>query len=70
MARGLKLDLIAEGVENRTQLRYLGEHGCREAQGFIFSQPVPARQMAELLRRNSYRELILADRQEGAATTV
>ncbi len=40
MARGLGLDIIAEGVENELQLRYLQEQGCHQVQGFIFSRPV------------------------------
>ncbi len=68
MARGLKLDLIAEGVENCTQLRYLGAQGCREVQGFFFSRPVPARQMTDLLNRNGYRELVLAETTNSSAT--
>ena len=35
MARGLKLDLIAEGVENRTQLRYLQGPGVSRSAGFL-----------------------------------
>jgi len=58
MARGLKLDLIAEGVENRTQLRYLHYQGCSEVQGYIFSRPVPAHQVQTLLRDNPYRSLV------------
>ncbi|MEZ5549279.1 MAG: EAL domain-containing protein [Pseudomonadales bacterium] len=58
MARGLKLDLIAEGVENRTQLRYLQGQGCREGQGFFFSRPVPAADMQSLLKNNPFRSLV------------
>jgi EAL domain-containing protein (putative c-di-GMP-specific phosphodiesterase class I) len=58
MARGLKLDLIAEGVENRTQLRYLRTQGCREVQGFIFSRPVPDATVTTLLASDPYRELV------------
>ncbi|HEX7036527.1 MAG TPA: EAL domain-containing protein [Pseudomonadales bacterium] len=54
MARGLKLGLAAEGVENRTQLRYLLSQGCREAQGFIFSQPLPASAIEALLADNPW----------------
>ena len=58
MARGLKLDLVAEGVENRIQLSYLKSQGCREAQGFMFGKPVPEDEMMMLLERNPYAEII------------
>jgi diguanylate cyclase len=54
MARGLKLDLIAEGVETRSQLKYLRAQGCREVQGYIFSRPVPGVDLRDLLRRNPF----------------
>lgn len=54
MARGLHLDLVAEGVENRTQLEYLQHQGCEEVQGFIFSPAVPAVDLVGLLKKNSF----------------
>ena len=51
MARSLKLRVIAEGVETRTELEFLKAHHCDEAQGYYFSKPVPARQFASLLER-------------------
>ena len=57
IARGLRLDLIAEGVENQRQLAYLRDHGCLEAQGFLFSRPMPAEEMAAVLRADPYRHL-------------
>jgi diguanylate cyclase len=54
MARGLKLDLIAEGVETRTQLSYLRSQGCSEVQGYIFSRPIPASDLKALLRQNPF----------------
>ncbi|MGH7205433.1 MAG: putative bifunctional diguanylate cyclase/phosphodiesterase [Nitrospiraceae bacterium] len=51
MARALKLKVIAEGVENEAQLALLGELGCHEAQGFVHSQPLPAAEMEELMRK-------------------
>ena len=58
MARGLKLDLIAEGVETKSQLRYLRSQGCHEVQGFFFSQPVKGAEMVALLRDEPYVELV------------
>jgi diguanylate cyclase (GGDEF)-like protein/PAS domain S-box-containing protein len=66
MARGLKLELIAEGVENRTQLRYLRAKGCRQGQGFIFSGPVDAAEMQKFLEENPFRALVEQDEQETA----
>ncbi len=58
MARGLNLDLIAEGVETKSQLRYLRSQGCEEVQGFYFSRPLPASELKQLLRSQPYVELI------------
>lgn len=41
MAKSLKLKVVAEGVENREQLDFLGELGCEYIQGYYFSPPVP-----------------------------
>ncbi len=57
IARGLRLDLMAEGVETRRQFAYLREHGCMEAQGYLFSRPIPADDMAAVLRADPYRSL-------------
>lgn len=57
IAHGLRLDLMAEGVETQRQFAYLREHGCMEAQGFLFSRPMPADEMAAVLRADPYRSL-------------
>src|SRR3569623_1042907 len=41
MARNLKLDVVAEGVETAEQLAFLREVGCDMVQGFFFSRPLP-----------------------------
>ncbi len=41
MARSLAMDVVAEGVENAAQLRLLRQMGCRYAQGYYFSRPLP-----------------------------
>ena len=41
MASSLGLETVAEGVETEGERQYLEEHGCREAQGYLFSRPLP-----------------------------
>ncbi len=47
LAHGLGLTAVAEGVETEAQLKLLLEHGCRLAQGYLFSPPVDAGMFAE-----------------------
>jgi diguanylate cyclase (GGDEF)-like protein/PAS domain S-box-containing protein len=49
LARELGIAVIAEGVETEAQSRQLRAWGCREAQGFHLSEPLPADAMTDLL---------------------
>jgi diguanylate cyclase (GGDEF)-like protein/PAS domain S-box-containing protein len=51
MAHSLNLRAIAEGVETQRQLDVLRALGCDEIQGFYFSKPVPASEIALLLEK-------------------
>jgi two-component system CheB/CheR fusion protein len=53
MAKGLKLDMVAEGVEQDFQLRYLRKLECEVVQGFIYSQCLSAAAMRSLLKERS-----------------
>lgn len=50
LGRNLGLDVIAEGVETRTQARFLRERGCEFAQGYYYAHPMPAEALTSLLR--------------------
>lgn len=45
MAKELELDVVAEGVENQETLDFLKKHGCRYAQGFLFSKSLSTRDL-------------------------
>lgn len=49
MGHGLRLTVVAEGVETEGQLTLLRARGCNEMQGFIFSPGVPADDFAAML---------------------
>ena len=49
MARDLKLNLIAEGVETKAQLNYLKAHGVKYAQGFLLSRPITPEALMQIL---------------------
>jgi diguanylate cyclase (GGDEF)-like protein len=41
MARHMKIDIVAEGVETKQALDFLLSRGCRKFQGYIFGRPMP-----------------------------
>ena len=49
MAHSLHLKVVAEGVETQTQLDFLIRMDCDYAQGYLFSKPVSAEEMGEIL---------------------
>ncbi len=42
MGRQLRLEVVAEGVEDTQQLEWLRRWGCTTIQGFVYSRPLPA----------------------------
>lgn len=50
MAHKLGKTVIAEGVETQGQMLYLRRHECDEMQGYLFSRPVDAATISDMLR--------------------
>jgi len=51
LGHNLGLKVLAEGVETEEQVQFLRANGCDEMQGFFFSKPITAWQMAKLLEK-------------------
>jgi diguanylate cyclase (GGDEF)-like protein/PAS domain S-box-containing protein len=68
LARRLRLQVVAEGVESEAQLGYLRKQGCEMMQGYYFSEPVPAEEVADMLRRG--KSLPAAAAEAGDARTL
>jgi EAL domain-containing protein (putative c-di-GMP-specific phosphodiesterase class I) len=50
LVQSMKLEMIAEGVENTAQRDFLHARGCNVMQGFLFSRPLPAEEITRLLQ--------------------
>jgi diguanylate cyclase (GGDEF)-like protein len=53
MARELKMKVIAEGVANEEQVRFLRRHRCDQVQGYLISKPIPVDDLEMLLAGNA-----------------
>ena len=54
LAHNLKLEVVAEGVENEETLNRLSELGCDTAQGHYISRPLSAEELAQWLQQSSW----------------
>lgn len=52
LAAQLNLTVVAEGVENEDQYKFLVKHHCKEMQGYFFSRPLDAEACSKLLSEN------------------
>ena len=52
LAQNLNLDVIAEGVENLSQVKYLEQFQCFKIQGFLYSRPLPRDECFDFLLKN------------------
>ncbi len=59
VAQSLRLDVVGKGVETPQHLEFLRRHQCTVGQGFLFSRPLPAREVERLLGEG--RSLLPAD---------
>lgn len=50
----LQMSIVAEGVETEEQLAFLIKEGCQEAQGYLFSAPLPEHEVRPLLERGCF----------------
>jgi diguanylate cyclase (GGDEF)-like protein/PAS domain S-box-containing protein len=53
IAHSLGLTVVAEGVETEDQLRFLKDHGCEEAQGYLLGRPMPSKDITPLLPKKT-----------------
>jgi EAL domain-containing protein (putative c-di-GMP-specific phosphodiesterase class I) len=58
LAHGLRLKVVAEGVETQAQVDLLKSMGCELAQGYLYSKPVPAEAIELLLKEQLTRNPI------------
>jgi diguanylate cyclase (GGDEF)-like protein len=54
IAHGMKMEIVAEGVENQLQKDYLIEKKCDYFQGYLFSKPIPSEEVYDfIIRKNN-----------------
>lgn len=53
LARTLKMDVVAEGVEQQEDVEFMAVRGCRWVQGFYYGAAMSAAEFTELLRQQS-----------------
>jgi diguanylate cyclase (GGDEF)-like protein/PAS domain S-box-containing protein len=63
LGRSMQLTIIAEGVENQAQQRFLAAEGCEQIQGYIVSLPLPPDEFAA-----SFLRIALSDLSDGTVS--
>jgi diguanylate cyclase (GGDEF)-like protein/PAS domain S-box-containing protein len=57
LGRGLAMPVVAEGVETKEQLEFLGREACGEVQGYLIGKPLPIDAYAEAVGRRTAKRL-------------
>jgi EAL domain-containing protein (putative c-di-GMP-specific phosphodiesterase class I) len=70
LADAFGLQLVAEGVETPAAALALMQHGCRRAQGYLFSRPITGNAMESLLSSGHLPMPFLADREALARAAI
>jgi diguanylate cyclase (GGDEF)-like protein/PAS domain S-box-containing protein len=52
LGRTLNLKVVGEGIESEESMEYLRGYGCDQAQGFLFSKPLPANEFESWSRKH------------------
>ncbi|MCB1303533.1 MAG: EAL domain-containing protein [Leptospiraceae bacterium] len=55
LAKNMKLTVVAEGTETRSQIEILRDLGCIRCQGFLFSAPVEANMVAQRIQESTWK---------------
>ena len=53
MAKNLRMEVVAEGVETTTQRDLLKHLGCSICQGYLFSKPLPLEEFEDYIKQNN-----------------
>ena len=56
MCKDLKMDVVAEGIETKAQVKFMIDCGCQVAQGFFYSRPVPLKEFYYFAEENIGKE--------------
>jgi len=54
LAKQLGLKVVAEGVEEESQLEFLKQNDCETIQGYLLGRPLPAEELEAVLQQHTY----------------
>lgn len=65
MGHGLGMEIVAEGIETDLERQFLRAHGCDQAQGYLFSHPLPLERLRPLLEQAAQDQALSRENQPG-----